>query len=147
MLNGSGESDPFNRLITTLGLSAPDLLRSIGIIADGFPLPASPEQRALGLHIRPLDETLRDRDILELATKVECVEDPEATFPKYFSGGVEIYTKDGRKLRRYKRRWKVERLNAWLQNFRRLIVRHEVQPALFQGLVHAACMVIVLRRL
>ena len=32
-------------------------------------------------------------------------------------------------------------------NFRRLIVRHEVQPELFQGLVHAACMVIVLRRL
>ncbi len=56
-------------------------------------------------------------------------------------------TQDGRKLRRYKRRWKVERLNAWLQTFRRLIVRHEVQPALFQGLVHAACMVIVLRRL
>ncbi|MCW5200939.1 IS5 family transposase, partial [Desulfobulbus sp. F4] len=28
-------------------------------------------------------------------------------------------TQDGRKLRRYKRRWKVERLFAWLQNFRR----------------------------
>ena len=26
-------------------------------------------------------------------------------------------TQDGRKLRRYKRRWKVERLFAWLQNF------------------------------
>ena len=56
-------------------------------------------------------------------------------------------TQDGRKLRRYKRRWKVERLNAWLQNFRRLIFRHEVQPELFEGLVHAACVVIVLRRL
>ena len=56
-------------------------------------------------------------------------------------------TQDGRKLRRYKRRWKVERLNAWLQNFRRLIVRYEVLPHLFQGLVHAACLVIVLRRL
>ena len=29
-------------------------------------------------------------------------------------------TQDGRKLRRYKRRWKIERLFAWLQNFRRL---------------------------
>jgi transposase len=29
-------------------------------------------------------------------------------------------TQDGRKLRRYKRRWKVERLFAWLGNFRRL---------------------------
>ena len=29
-------------------------------------------------------------------------------------------TQDGRALRRYKRRWKVERLWAWLQSFRRI---------------------------
>jgi transposase len=29
-------------------------------------------------------------------------------------------TQDGRKLRRYKRRWKIERLFAWLGNFRAL---------------------------
>ena len=34
-------------------------------------------------------------------------------------------TQDGRKLRRYKKRWKVERLFAWLGNFRRLVVRYE----------------------
>jgi transposase len=34
-------------------------------------------------------------------------------------------TQDGRKLRRHERRWKVERLFAWLQNFRRLVVRYE----------------------
>ena len=28
-------------------------------------------------------------------------------------------TQDGRKLRRYRRRWKVERLFDWLQNFRK----------------------------
>jgi transposase len=32
---------------------------------------------------------------------------------------------DGRKLRRYRRRWIVERTNAWLFNVRRLIVRWE----------------------
>ena len=32
---------------------------------------------------------------------------------------------DGRKLRRYKRRWIVERTNAWLGQFRRPLVRHE----------------------
>jgi len=32
-------------------------------------------------------------------------------------------TQDRRKLRRYARRWKIERLFAWLQNFRRLVVR------------------------
>jgi len=29
-------------------------------------------------------------------------------------------TQDGRRLKRYRRRWKIERLFAWLQNFRRL---------------------------
>ena len=35
-------------------------------------------------------------------------------------GRKKLKTQDGRKLRRYKRRWKVERLFAWLGNFRRL---------------------------
>ncbi|MDI7207840.1 transposase [Leptospira santarosai] len=34
-------------------------------------------------------------------------------------------TQDGRKLRRYKQRWKIEHLFAWLQNFRRLVVCYE----------------------
>ena len=34
-------------------------------------------------------------------------------------------TQAGRKLRRYKRRWKMERTFAWLSNFRRLVVRYE----------------------
>ncbi len=32
-------------------------------------------------------------------------------------------TQDGRKLRRYKRRWKVERTIAWIGNYRRVLVR------------------------
>ena len=32
-------------------------------------------------------------------------------------------TQDGRRLKRYRRCWKIERLFAWLQNFRRLVVR------------------------
>jgi transposase len=32
---------------------------------------------------------------------------------------------DGRALRRYRKRWKVERTFAWLQNFRRLLVRQD----------------------
>lgn len=55
-------------------------------------------------------------------------------------------TQDGRKLRRYKRRWKVERLFAWLQNFRRLIVRYEYHDRNFLGFVQLGCMVILLRK-
>lgn len=55
-------------------------------------------------------------------------------------------TQDGRKLRRYKKRWKVERLFAWLQNFRRLIVRYEYHDINFLGFVQLGCMVILLRK-
>jgi transposase len=42
-------------------------------------------------------------------------------------------TQDGRPLRRYRRRWKVERLFAWLQNFRRIVVRMSASPRTFSG--------------
>ena len=58
-----------------------------------------------------------------------------------------VRTQDGRPLRRYLRRWKVERLFAWLFNFRRLVVRYEYHAENFQGLVHLAAAVILLRYL
>ncbi len=54
-------------------------------------------------------------------------------------------TQDGRKLRRYQRRWKVERLFAWLQNFRRLVVRYERHADNFLAFLLLACSVILLR--
>ncbi len=56
-------------------------------------------------------------------------------------------TQDGRKLRRYKRRWKVERLFAWLGSFRRLAVRYGRRVDNFLGFVHLGCIVILLRQL
>jgi transposase len=56
-------------------------------------------------------------------------------------------TQDGRKLRRYKRRRKIERLFAWLSNFRRLVVRYERQVDNYLGLVKLGCIVILLRHL
>jgi transposase len=55
-------------------------------------------------------------------------------------------TQDGRKLRRYRRRWKIERSIGWLQNFRRLVTRYEYYAHLFHGFVKLACMFIVLRQ-
>lgn len=54
-------------------------------------------------------------------------------------------TQDGRQLRRYKRRWKVERLFAWLQNFRRILVRYEYHDDNYLGFVHLGCILILLR--
>ena len=54
-------------------------------------------------------------------------------------------TPDGRPLRRYKRRWKVERRFAWLQNFRRILVRHEYHAENDLGFVQLGCPIILLR--
>jgi transposase len=54
-------------------------------------------------------------------------------------------THDRRPLRRYRRRWKVERLFAWLQNSRRLVTRYERYAANFSGFLHLACALILLR--
>jgi transposase len=56
-------------------------------------------------------------------------------------------TQDGRALRRNRRRWKIERLFAWLHNFRRLIVRYEYRAENFLGMIHLAVAFILIRRL
>jgi transposase len=53
---------------------------------------------------------------------------------------------DGRKLRRYKRRWKIERSIAWIANFRRLVVRYERKITMFYAFVHVACLLIAVRQ-
>ena len=55
-------------------------------------------------------------------------------------------TQDGRALRRYRRRWTVERTFAWLGNFRRLVVRYDRSLTVYRGFFHIACFMIVLRR-
>jgi len=59
---------------------------------------------------------------------------------------VRPATQDGRALRRYKRRWIVERTNAWLGNFRRLVVRYDRSLTIYRAFFHIACFMIVLRR-
>ena len=51
---------------------------------------------------------------------------------------------DGRVLRRYRRRYRVERTISWLQNCRRLITRWEYYADLFEGFVHLACLFTIL---
>jgi transposase len=58
----------------------------------------------------------------------------------------ENATQDGRPLRRYARRWKVERTISWIQNFRRLCIRYEKSTAMFQGFLHLGCALLLLKQ-
>ncbi|MFZ3212024.1 MAG: IS5 family transposase [Terriglobales bacterium] len=56
-------------------------------------------------------------------------------------------TQDGRPLRRYRRRWRVERLFAWLHWFRRLVTRREYHIENFFGMVRLGCIKLLLRHI
>lgn len=79
----------------------------------------------------PLDALLAEHGIILIAP--------------HRKGRRKAKTQDGRGLRRYRRRWKAERLHAWLQNFRRLVTRYEYHARNFLGFIQLGCMRILLR--
>jgi transposase len=81
----------------------------------------------------PLDQTLAAQGI-ELSAPHRC-------------NRKRAPTQDGRPLRRYRRRGKIERLFAWLNKYRRVMTRWDRCSERFTAFVHLALAVIVLRRL
>ena len=75
----------------------------------------------------------------------ECVVHVKGIAPH--RGQRRTPTQDGRRLRRYRRRWRVERLFAWLHHFRRLVIRWEYHVENFFGMVRLGCMQILFRYL
>jgi len=62
------------------------------------------------------------------------------------SNNTHATHQDGRKLRRYRRRWIVERTIGWLGHFRRLVVRYERLLESYAGFFHLACAILTLRK-
>lgn len=85
-----------------------------------------------------------DSDPLDAELRTEC--GVELISP-HREGRKKPSTQDGRPLRRYRRRWKIERLFAWLFNFRRLVVRYERYEQNYLGMLRLGCLVILLRYL
>lgn len=54
---------------------------------------------------------------------------------------------DGRRHRRYLRRWTVERRISWLQNCRRLVVRYERKWQHWLSLIQLSCAMLILKRI
>src|SRR5262245_50949225 len=54
---------------------------------------------------------------------------------------------DGRKMRRFKRRFVIERTNSWLHSFRRIANRWERSSFIYHGFVRLACIVIAVGQL
>ena len=91
-------------------------------------------QRLIG--DRAYDSDVLDAQLAELG--VEMIAPHKAN-------RVKAVTQDGRVLRRYKRRWKIERLWSWLFNFRRVATRFDFHVENYLGFVHLGCIKILLR--
>lgn len=91
---------------------------------------------------RLIGDKAYDSDALDAKLKAE--RDIELIAPN--RSNRRTPSQDGRPLRRYVRRWKVERLFAWLQNFRRLVTRYERYAVNFEAFLLLGCAVILLRR-
>ena len=61
-------------------------------------------------------------------------------------GRKKRVTQDGRALRRYQRRWKVERFFAWLNKYKRVITRYDRDIDHYNGFVYLAAALILLKR-
>ncbi len=114
--------------------------------------PASPHEVTL------VEQTLLDRFIIPHPERLlgDKAYDSDPLDEKLKDQGIELIaphranrekkkTQDGRKLRRYRRRWKVERFFAWLFNYRRTVVRYEYHDENFKAFVLLACTMILLK--
>ena len=128
-------------------------------VADGHGLPLAVDvASASPAEVRLVISTLEARFIPELPERLigDKAYDSDPLAAQLAEGDVEliapnranrkIKTQDGRPLRRYMRRWKIERLFAWLHNFRRLVTRRECDVLNFLGFIQLGCIVILLRR-
>jgi transposase len=130
------------------------------VLADGRGLPLGAEITSASPHEVTLIEPLLEKRILPTKPRrllYDLAADSDPLRARLAKRGIELVcphrenrkkpaTQDGRKLRRYRRRWKIERSIGWLQNFRRLVTRYEYHAHLFHGFVQLACLIVVMRR-
>lgn len=107
------------------------------VVADAHGLPlALCAQSAQPAEVKLVKETLKccprgmkpkwligdkayDSDPFDIKLKIKKMK----MIAPHKSNRKKAATQDVRELRRYKRKWKVEPFNAWLRNFRRIVVR------------------------
>jgi transposase len=130
------------------------------VLADGRGVPLGATIASASPHEVTLIEPLLERRLLRRRPErliYDLAADSDPLRQRLARRGVELVcphrrnrkkppTQDGRSFRRYRRRWKIERSISWLQYFRRLVTRYEYHAYLFQGFVHLACLIIVLRQ-
>jgi transposase len=119
-------------------------------LTDAFGIPIAVDAKSVSPHeVTLVDDTLDSCFLENLPEKIigdRAYDSDKLDKRQAQERGVELVaphknnrikysTQDGRVLRRFKKRWKVERLFAWLQKFRRLVVRYEYHLINFLAMI------------
>ena len=132
----------------------------IMVLTDGRGLPLGIDTASASPHEVTLIEPLLEKRVLRGKPRrliYDLAADSDPLRKRLWRRGIDlicphrknrtkVVTQDGRKLRRYRRRWKVERSISWLQNFRRLVTRYEYHAHLFHGFAQLACLIVTLKQ-
>jgi transposase len=130
------------------------------VIADAHGLPLAVHTASASPHeVTLVDATLNETVTLGRPERLvgDLAYDSDPLDAALASQGIEMIaphkrnrkraaTQDGRALRRYKRRWKIERTFAWLNAFKRVITRWDRCVERYTAFVHLALSMILLRR-
>ena len=111
------------------------VLAQIKVPRNGPGRPKSRPKRLIG--DRAYDSDTLRKDLRDRQIELICPHRKNRKKPK---------VQDGRKLRRYRKRWKIERTISWLSNYRRLVVRYERMITVYQAFFHIACILITLKQ-
>ena len=131
----------------------------VQLVCDGGGLPVGVVIAAANVPETQLIEPSLDAIVVECAEPEHLLYDKAADSDplreRLEDRGVELVTphrknrrraprQDGRALRRYKRRFKIEHLIQRLKLFRRVRVRYDYRSAMYGGFVQLACFLILL---
>lgn len=130
------------------------------VLTEGHGLPVAALAASASLGETTLLEPLLDQRVIRRKPRRLIYDrglDSDAHRRRLAARGIELICphrknrkrprlQDGRPLRRYRRRWKIERSNSWLHNFRRFAMRHDWYLLTFTGFVQLACLMTVLNR-
>lgn len=104
------------------------------------------EQMPPGVEVPPGVPVVADRGFDSDGLRDELAEQGFELLAPHRKNRTRPGRNDGRKMRRYKRRYVVERTFAWMHSYRRLLVRHEYYSFIYDGFLHLACALIAIGR-
>jgi transposase len=133
----------------------------VELVSEGTGLPIAATIAAANISETKLIEPALDAIVVDFVQPdrmlYDKAADSDALRDRLEERGIDLITphrknrkrparQDRRKLRRYKRRFRIEHLIHWIKVFRRLRVRYEYHASMFRAFVHLGCVLILIRQ-